>query len=380
MAIGTACLTAAMGVFSGFETSLTRSLQDVFGHLLIVKQGTRIESVEELLKRIQTLAPSVQASSPFLYLDCVLAKEGRISYVAVQGVEAKSVDKVLSLRSHVIAGKYELAGQSGNVDNAMVGKGIARKFNLKPGDHFKVVMPNPSRANSSDFSPKVHEFVVSGVLDLGINDLDEHSIVTDLKTAQDFADVGENFSGLRLKLINPDDASHVASSLQRELGSGYFIRHWREQNENLFEAIEYERPVIFFVLLVMVVAASFNIASNLFVSVLKKYSDMSILRALGFSKRDVMRVFTIQGLFFGIVGTVLGLLLGLVLCGAFVWVQRYWVLMPADVYKLDHVGVRLRMFDIGAVFIASLVISLLSTLVPAYRGSRLSTVEGLRYE
>jgi lipoprotein-releasing system permease protein len=379
MAIGTACLTAAMGVFSGFEHSLSKSTQDVFGHLLIVKQGSRIESIDELLERIQRLAPSVQATSPFLYLDAVLAREGKISYIAVQGVERKTVENVLNLKPHLISGAFSLT-KSGELSGALIGKGIAKKFNLKPNDSFKVVLPNPSRDDTSDFSPRVREFKVNGVLDLGINDLNERQIITDLASAQDFAQVGENFSGLRLKLNDPNNAQAVSMKLQRELGAGYFIRHWRETNENLFAAVEYERPVIFFVLLVMVVAASFNISSNLFVSVLKKYSDMSILRAMGFSRRDIMKVYTIQGVFFGFLGTIFGLVLGLLLCAAFVIAQKYWVLMPADVYKLDQVGVDFRLQDIMAVVIASFVISLLSTLVPAFRGSRLSTVEGLRYE
>ncbi len=379
MTIGVASLTVAMGVVAGFEATLTKSVQDVYGHLLILRRSARVDTVESLFEQVKGVVPQAVAYTPVLDVKALLARDGKITYVSVQGVEPDTVGEVLDIGPRVIAGALDFLPRVGR-PAAMIGKGIARKFALAPGDSFKIVVPKPAREDSTAFEPIVRELVVTGVLDLGKNDYDEHFVVTDLASAQDMAAVKGGISGIRVKLSDPLFARDAAVRLERELGPGAFAASWYDVNENLFEAIKYERPVLFVVLLVMVVAASFNISSNLLVSVLRKYSDISILRAMGFARKDVLKVFTIHGLILGAIGTAAGILLGLVLAWIFVWAQARWVLMPADVYKIDHVGVSFRFVDVAAVVAASFLVSLASTFVPAFRGSRLDPVEGLRYE
>jgi lipoprotein-releasing system permease protein len=155
---------------------------------------------------------------------------------------------------------------------------------------------------------------------------------------------------------------------------------WVDVNRNLFDSVGFERWVIFFVLLTMLVAAAFNVSSNLFLSVLQRYADISILKAMGFSRQDAVLAFGLHGMFFGVAGTGIGLFLGLAFCAVFELVQRWVVLLPADIYKIDHWGVTLRPQDLVAVVCASLLICVLATIAPALRASRLSPVEGLRYE
>lgn len=373
-------MVVAMAVVSGFEATLKRSVQDVVGHLIVIKRGNSLETVEETVARIREVAPSVRAYTPYLELKAVLAHDKRINYVVVQGIEEKTVGDVLHIESRLIAGKFDVATDKEGRPGALIGKAIASHFNLQPGSAFKVVLPSPSRSDSTEFQPKVREFVVRGILDLGKHDYNERYIVTSMRAAQSFAVVGENFSGIRLRLDDPEEAARTALALERALGTGYFVMHWQEVNQNLFEAIDYEKPVLFMILLMMVVAASFNIASNLFISVLKRFADISILRAMGFSRRDVLQVFTLHGVLLGFLGTLGGIVLGLLLCGAFLLLQKFVVLMPPDIYKLDHVGVAIRFVDIATIVCASLLVSLISTLTPAFRGSRLDPVEGLRYE
>jgi lipoprotein-releasing system permease protein len=305
--------------------------------------------------------------------------KGKLAGVLVNGVDPKTVTKVLNIHSRLISGKFKF-GKKDSYPLALVGKSLARRFELKIGQPFKVVLPMPERANSTGFTPKVMTFVLGGTLDLGKAEYDERMVVTDLASAQAFAEVGDAFGGIRIKLSDSNLANRVSARIASELGGQYWTMDWTEVNRNLFDAVKIERVVIFFVILVMVIAASFNIASNLFVSVLKKYPDISILRAMGFSGKDVKKVFLVQGLFYGLIGTAAGLLLGLGLCYAFVVAQRHFVLLPVEAYRIDHVGIDLRLFDLIAIVVSALLICLFSTYIPARRGALLDPVEGLRYE
>lgn len=379
MAVGVACLTVAMAVVSGYETTLKDAIIDVFGDVQLVRRGERTQNVEAILDRVRKVAPEIEAFTPFVFIEGLVAGGGKLTGVSIQGIDAKSVEKVLNIRGRLIKGEFSFEPKN-NMPVALAGKALVKKFNLKVGEPFKVVIPTLSKTDSTNFSPKIQSYVLGGVLDLGKADYDERTVMIDLRSAQSFASIGENFSGLRLKLGDHDQARLVAARLSRELGSQYWIMDWTEVNKNLFEAVKIERIAIFFVILIMVIAACFNISSGLFISVLQRYSDISILRAMGLAKSDVTKIFVYQGLFFGVVGTLSGLVLGCLLGVAFVVAQKYVVLLPVEAYRLDHVGIEIRALDAVAIIAASILICLASTIVPARRGAQLDPVEGLRYE
>jgi lipoprotein-releasing system permease protein len=379
MALGVASLTVAMGVVAGFQSTLRSAIVDVFGDVVVIRRGEHQQNVEEILAKVKSAAPEVRTFTPFVRVEGLLVGGGKLTGIELQGFDPKSVDEVLRIRPRVIEGAFAL-GEKDGVSQALVGKAIAKRFGLKVGQEFKIVMPVSSTQDSTGFSPKVKSFLLSGILDLGKADYDERFVVSDLKSVQKFADIGDGFSGIRIKISDSSLAPSVSSRIAQELGSGYFVSDWTEVNRNLFEAVAIERVVIFFVIMIMVIAASFNIASNLFVSVLKKYADISILRALGFTQRDVMRVFMTQGLFFGAVGVVAGLILGLIFSLLFVIVQKFFVLLPVETYRVDHIGVVLRPTDLLLIVSVAMVVCLISTIIPARRGAKLDPVEGLRYD
>lgn len=379
MIVGVACLTAAMGVVSGYERTLKAAIVDLFGDVMLVHRGDQTKNVESIVADIKRIAPEAQTYTPFVSLEGLLVADSKLSGVVIQGVEPSTVERVLNLRGRLVRGEFSFSGRA-NVPAAMVGRALANKFHIEVGQVFKVVLPTPSRTDATGFSPRIMSFWLSGVLDLGKADYDERTILTDLRAAQNFAGIGDAFTGLRIRLDDSEKSRVVAERLSRELGPHYWTSDWTDANRNIFEAVKIERVVIFLVVLVMVVAASFNISSNLFISVLQRYSDISILRAIGFSRRDVAKVFFVQGLFFGFVGTVAGILLGLVLCGLFLVLQESVLQLPADTYRISRVGVDIRAIDLAMIATASLFICLLSTLLPARKGAALDPVEGLRYE
>lgn len=379
MALGVASLSVAMGVVAGFELTLKTAIIDVFGDVMIVSKGSKEQFLEPIVQKVKAIAPEAKTFTPFVTLEGIVVSNGKLSGVIIQGFDAKTVEKVLNIRSRIVNGSFSLGDENG-IPRALVGKALAKKYGFKVGETFKVVLPTPSRSNSAEFSPKVMTFFLTGVLDLGKVEFDERYVVTDIKSAQDFAGFGENFSGIRVKLEDSGAALDVARRLQMQLGPAFWTKAWPEVESNLFRAVSFERIAIFIVILTMVVVASFNIASNLFVSVLKRTSDIAILRALGFSKNDVKKIFVIHGMMIGTIGAIAGVTLGLLLCVAFVQIQKYWVIMPAETYKVDHVGVDIRPIEIIGIVLSSLLICFMSTYWPARKGSNLDPVEGLRYE
>lgn len=380
MALGVASLTVAMGVVSGFEQTLKTAIIDVFGDVMLVKKGDRPQAVEQITSLIKKSAPEARYYTPFVQLEGIMAGLGHVSGIVVEGFDPRSVDKVLNIRSRVIHGAFKFGRDGGGQAYAMVGKQLARTYGLKIGDTFKAVLPTPSRSDSTEFAPRIMAFTLSGVLDLGKAEYDERMVITDLQAAQQFAGFGDAFTGIRIKLADSDRAPEVAHRLAVDLGSGYWTMDWSDVNKNLLKAATIERIVIFFVISIIVLVASFNIASNLFVSVLKRYGDISTLRAMGFASGDVQKIFVIQGLMFGVLGTVAGFVLGLLLCVAFTVVQHYVVILPAETYHIDHIGVDLRFIDIFSIIFVSILICLISSVVPARKGAALDPVQGLRYE
>jgi lipoprotein-releasing system permease protein len=361
-------------------------LIDVFGHLLVVKRGEESLSVAKATDKIKGALPDFQALTPFITLEAIVVGNGKLNGVVVQGIDEKTVDTVLRLKSRIVSGSFTLGRQAehGRSEDepayAVVGKALAARFGLKSGDTFRVVLPRPSEHDTAAFTSKVAVFKVAGILDFGKADYDERTVITSLEETRRLGGIQAPFTGLRVRLKHPDRAQGAALDLIRELGSSWWVMDWTEGNRNLFRAIKYERVAIFFVILIMVIAASFNVASNIYIGVLRRTSEISILRALGFSKREISSLFRMQGLLFGVLGVVVGLSLGALLGGLFIWAQTQFQLLPAEVYKLNHIGVEFSTADVFVISLTAIAICVLASLGPAKRAAGLDPIEGLRHE
>jgi lipoprotein-releasing system permease protein len=375
--LGVASLVLSMAVMSGFESTLKKSVADVTGHLRIRKSSVDKESWVELFQRIQKNEPLVQDYMQYSYLEGVLAGGGKITGILYQGVDVLKVSQVLNLQSRLLLGDFRMT--NGAVPEVLLGKGLAQQFQLKPGDQFKVVFPLPSELDPTQFRRKVATFKVSGILDLGKKEFDDRMIVGSLQAAQKMADLDRS-SGILLRMSDLDQARVVSGRLSRDLGPLYQVSDWRDINENLFEAVQIERIVVFFVILIIVIAAAFNVSSALFINVVKRYPDIGVLKTLGFSKKQIIQLFSLQGLLMGAAGLFLGIGLGWILCQAFTWAEVYFAFIPTSVYKLDRIDLNIRFIDILSISSATLAICFLATLAPALRGARLTVVEGIKNE
>jgi lipoprotein-releasing system permease protein len=379
LVIGVASLIVAMAVVSGYQSTLQKSVIDVVGHLLVMKRGSTLTR-DTFDRDIRPLAPEIVAATPFLYVEAVVAHAGQISGVVIEGVDPVGVHTVLNLKNHLQDGQLDFSGAEHATSLAWIGKGLAKKYKLAVGDHFKVVLPVNSDFDSSTFRPRLAEFQVRGVLNLGRQDFDSRYVMTDLKSAQELANVGDKVSGFRIRLQAAAQAPAVVNRIVNQFGYQYMARDWEEVNHNLFEAARLEKVVIFLVLMVLIIASAFNVSSTLFVGVIRRYHDISLLKALGATGQSIQRIFLLQGVGLGVLGSGLGIMLGLILCGLFMWAETRFGLIPAEVYKLDRIDVELRWTDFVAIVGVCLTICLIFSWAPARRGAKLSPMEGLRYE
>lgn len=378
MAIGVASLVVSMAVFSGYVSTLEKTVQDAVGHLLVLKRGSADQ--QQMLRDIEPVVKGKVAETPFVYAEAILAHKGKISGVLIEGIEEATVNKVLNLKDRVIAGTMDLTPERPDQPKVLIGKGIAHRFDLKVGDVFRIVVPLSKEFQASSFRPKLGAFKVAGVVNFGRHDFDSRYVVMPIATVQEFVELGKRITGYRLRLTDPYQARAMAMEIANRFGADYWARDWLEVNRNLFEAARLEKAVLFFVLMILVVAAAFNIANTLFISVVQRYRDISVLKTLGAPDRMIRRIFTAQGLIVGAVGAGMGIAVGLWLCRVFEWAQVRFQIIPAEVYKLDHIQLEVRTLDLVLVVGASLLVCFVATLVPSRRGSRISPVEGLRYE
>lgn len=380
LSIGVAALMASMAVMSGFEYTLKKAMTDITGHVQVIKGATSQDNWLELEKKIKSVEPTLISSTRFVYSEAVVAHQGKIYGVLIQGLDPERYDKVLNFNSRLVEGSFRLRKESeaGN-PLVMIGKGLAKKMGLKVGDSFSLVVPISNSGDGNQFKRKVGRVEVSGILDLGKYDWNERFVVTDLKSTQALAEIKERYTGLFLRFPDADQARKAGFNIAQQLGRPYWVKDWRDLNENLFDAVQFERVVIFFVVLIIVIVAAFNLSSTLFVNVLQRFPDIATMRAIGLKQGSVLKLFSAQGLIFGLMGLALGFCIGAGLCYGFMWLQNVVSLISGSVYRIDRIEVVVRWLDLFFISLATLFICFLATVAPALRGAKLSVVEGLRY-
>ncbi len=380
IAVGVAVLVVAMSAFSGFETSLKTTMQEVFGHVAVYRRGEqKIENAKFLRDKIKKYYKDVQADMAFLTQESLVSSKGKISAVQVHGIEKDKAPLVLDISSRIHEGQIDWS-EKGGLPAAYLGRDLASKLALKPGDAFTMIFPRASKVSVSDLNPIVKKFHVAGILDLGQYAFNSRFIFTDLPVMQTLLNT-KSISGMRFRLKDVNQAESWAREVQEELGwNNYSSLDWSQPHKNFLSAIAYEKYVMFFVILIILITACVNVTTSLFVLVLKKYRDISLFRTMGASPLMIVMLFCVHGLFMGVVGLILGLLLGFAMCFSFEILQKVFPLMPSDIYKISFIPTDFRASDLLLISAATLIICFISTVIPAIRGAKLSPIEGLKYE
>jgi len=383
--IGVMTLNIVMAVMTGFEETLRDRLLGINAHIALIKSGDQLRDYEKLVDQVRRES-GVVAASPSIYGQVMLTAGPRVAGVVVRGVDPDRVNGVIDIQKYMTAGSLQnlKQPQSLRVDDRtvllpglIVGSRLASQLGVFPGSPLQVVSPLGS-PTAIGVIPKVRRFIVVGIFKTDMSEIDSTLVFMNLKDAQKFFELEAAATNIEIRVKDVYQARQIADDIQRQLGFPYFAEDWSRLWPNLFSALRLEKTVYFLVLLLMVLVGAFNIVSTLIMVVMEKRKDIAILQSMGATRESIRRIFLFKGCVIGVVGTTLGVLLGLAVC---LLIQKYrFIELPKDVFLISTVPVRIYLSNYLLVAFASLLVCLLASIYPARQAAKLDPVEIIRYE
>ena len=388
--IGVMTLNIVLAVMTGFEEDLRDRILGFNPHVVISSLQGFVDGYAEVVDTVSQV-PEVVAVAPFVYGQVMVSAGQSVSGSLVRGVDPSLASAVVDIEAHLSFGavgqlgqKQELTFQTEEtvqtvqLSGVLVGHELARQLGVFVGDPINIISPLSTTPGPLGVVPRVKRFVIVGVFDAGMFEYDSALIYMSLADAQQFFTLGEQVTGVEVKIRDVYQAQAVARELESVLGFPYTTRDWTEVNSNIFAALKLEKVVYFIVLLLIVLVAAFNIIATLIMVVMEKRKDIAVLKSMGATGNAISRVFIYKGLLIGVVGTLMGTLLGWVGC----WLlDRYeFIELPKDVFYVSTLPVKIYAENFFIVGAASVIICLLATIYPARQAARLAPVEVIRYE
>lgn len=383
IALGVTVLITVLSVMNGFDEQIRSRIFGMAEQVTATSVGSTLANWQDLQKNLEKRS-EILAAAPFVAGTGILTHLGQVQPALIKGILPEQEGKVSILGQKMTQG--QLQDLQANRFNVILGEQLAANLGLQVGDRVTVLIPQAS-ISPLGIMPRFKRFTVSGIFSIGNGvGYDSNVAFIHLQDGQRLFQLGNLVSGLRLKLKNlyaaPSESQHLG-----EIFSGqYIFSNWTEQYGSLFQAIKMEKTMIFFILLLIIAVAAFNLVSTLVMVVTEKQADIAILRTLGASPRMVMAIFMVQGTIIGFVGTLLGLIGGIELAlhatYLVAWIEKSFhvQLLTSNVYYVNYLPSKLEIKDVIKICTASLSMSLLATLYPAWRAAKVQPAEALRYE
>ncbi|NVL91666.1 MAG: lipoprotein-releasing ABC transporter permease subunit [Desulfobacterales bacterium] len=375
--IGVMALIVVLAVMNGFREDLMNKILGVNSHLLIMSYRGGIEDTEAVIKKALEV-DGVLSATPFIYSQVMIKNAGNISGAILRGLDPATAGSVINIDSMIEGGSLELLkGSEYEPRGIILGSELSKRIGALPGDTVTLVSPIGKltplgrMANEGKFS-------VKALFESGMYEFDSSMVYLSLTGAQDFLSLGDEVTGIELKVRDIDKSDKIGEIVQDKLGYPYWTKDWKMMNKSLFSALKLEKLAMFIILIMIVLVGAFNIISSLVMLVMEKTRDIAILRTMGTSSKSIMSIFIFQGLFVGLVGTLLGLISGSFLCHL---QARYQLIkLSPDVYYITILPIRMEWLDVVLIALAAIVISFIATIYPSWQASKVNPVEALRYE
>jgi lipoprotein-releasing system permease protein len=373
IAIGVAALIIALSLLNGFQGDIRDKILSSTAHVMINNVfGEGLADYEPLIKAIREQFDEITSAAPVVYGTVLVKGSSRNAAGAI----LRGVDLTIS-GNELWAKKLESGSLPKKKNQLLLGREIAVRLSLISHDPCTVITPQPI-LSPSGILPKIKKLYVSGVFKSGLYEFDNGTVITNLETAQKLFDLKDRVSYIQVYLDDLFKAEEVAAKLRKMLPVGLQVITWKELNASLYSALELEKTVLFFTLTLIIIVAALNIIAGLILLVIQKIKDIAILLSYGATPGIIKRIFFFQGSVIGIIGTAVGVIIGLGFC--FLANKFELIKVPPEIYQMTYVPFKTSLFDLLAVVMVALIISFTATLIPSNKAASVNVVDAIKNE
>lgn len=380
--LGVMALIVVLSVMNGFEQELKGRILGMVSHVTVTSFDNKLQNWPDLSEKISQ-NQQVLGAAPYVDAEAMLSNLSSVSGAIVRGILPEYEPQVSEIHDKMTFGSLNdlVAGEYGII----LGSGLASNLDVVPGDRVTMITPQ-STVSALGFLPRLRRFKVVGLFEIGVYEYDRSSAIIHAQDASTLFRLDGAMTGLRLKIEDMDKAPLVRHELRQQIGVEYWVSDWTLRHSNYFKAVQTEKTVMFIILSLIVAVAAFNIVSTLVMVVTDKQADIAILRTLGLSPGSVTMVFMIQGTLIGLVGTLFGVVIGVIVASnvdvIIPALEQFFhtQFLPTGVYPITELPSDMKLSDVLRIGLLSFVLSILATIYPAIRASRTQPAEALRYE
>lgn len=384
IALGVIVLITVLSVMNGFEQAMRDRILGVLSHVTISETDALVDDWATRRKELLEME-HVVAAAPFVEKQVMLNEGGSVQGAILEGVLPEYEKQTGNVSNRMVEGKGSFDQLVAGENNIILGIKLAESLKVDVGDSVTLLTPTAGDAQLGEI-PILKQFNITGIFRVDLQQYDQGTVFVHMADAAALFEMGTQVTGVRLRLDDLYKSREVSEKVAANSGSDFWVSDWTRQNENFFKAIQLQKTMMFFLLGLIIAVAAFNLVSTLVMVVTDKGSDIAIFRTLGMTPRSVMKVFMVQGTLIGVIGTILGVIFGVLLAVnvdvIVPWLERLFDVnfISEDVYGISTLESRVRWSDVTMIAVAALVLSMLATLYPSWKASRVQPAEALRYE
>lgn len=378
--VGVMALIVVLAVMTGFTDEFRDKILGINSHIVVQKIGGTIENYRDIQSETQAL-PGVVAATPYIYAQTMITGGTGGTGAVVRGIDPNSASTVLTIQDDLLKGNIaDLDPSPGDTTRRrpgiILGKELAEQLNVTVNDRIRLLSTS-GPLTPMGVVPKILTCQVVGIFETGMYEYDSALAYVSLTTAQNFLEIEDSVHGLEVRITDIYQAEIIADEIRKKLGFGYVAKDWMRMNKNLFSALQLEKTALSVIVALVVLVAAFNIVSTLIMVVMEKSKDIAILKSMGATSGNIMRIFMYEGLVIGSAGTALGVIGGLALCEL---LSRYPIIELPEVYPITTLAVKVLPLDVTLIAVSAVIITFMATLYPSWQASKVDPAVALRYE